>query len=369
MELKAKKTSLKYAFLALLIAIIGIVSLFSFYQTKNTFAESGSVIPTISDSNFSFKIDARHRINQRIYYDSKDVKTTTNENVTYYTYLWSQLKYLTLSITPTLDSSQDVIQSCTLSVSNKQTEDLTSTSEMKTKTLFSTVIASNKMNRRDITYYIDSDSDFSETETKKIGNDYGIYKFDFNYTYIKDGISHNKNLATIYIAVIPDSIDDISINNLKINYSVASSNKLMNIFNLTLNRASAFAYVNPTYIQWKVVGKDVNNISYALNDEVKNSKTEYFNYRIIWNATQQIQTTGTYFVFDSNDIEGTWTAYCTILNSDGTERTTIKSEELSTVKVERKSYTLMIILIVMGVVLVGSIVGLIIYVNKKKKTI
>ena len=368
MKNKAKRFS-NIFFVWAVMLLAGITFLFSnlCFSPEVTFAEQYETLPTISDGNFTVSIVAKPRKSTKIFYKTQTVTTSTNEEITYCVYNWSELEYLTLSIAASIpENTEDEYKFCRLTVSNIQTDNLqTSTGLMKEKELNKTVLTSNKMNKQVITYYIDSETNLIESEYKKIGNDFGLYKFSFNYTATIDGSDRDINVGSVYIAVVPDSIDTKTTSNLKINYNVTSSNKLMNVFHLSLANSSSYKYVNPSYIQWKVIGKDINNVEYALNDEVKNSNPSYANYKVIWNATQQIQTTGQNFLFDSNDIEGTWIAYCTILNSDGTEKITLTSEEMSTIKVERKSYTLIIVLSVVGAIAVGSVVGFLIYRKKK----
>lgn len=350
---------------AVVLFVVSITFLFSSHQ--ETYAAQYETLPTITDGNFTASFVAKARKNTRILYTTESVTTITNEEITYNVYDWKDLEYLTISISADIaENTENEYRFCELNVANIQTDDnKTSIGLFKERTISKTLLTNNRMNRQTLTYYIDSSTNLIESEFKKIGNDFGLYRFSLNYTAQIDGSERNINIGSLYIEVRPDKIDTKSTTNLKIHYDVTSSNKLMNVFQLSLANSSSYKYVNPAYIQWKVIGRDVNNVEYALNDEVKNSNTAYANYRVIWSATQQIQTTGQTFLFDSNDIEGTWIATCTILNSDGTEKTILTSEEMSTIKVERKSYTLIIILSVVGAVAIGSVVGFLIY--KKKK--
>lgn len=355
--------------LGLLIAVFCFSTLCISTPQNVACAEQLENIPVLSDLNsyFSVKTTANSRKSQKIYYENKTVNTSIGENITYLAFKWSDLYSLSFSISANMQESENEYTYYDFSASFFQTDDLsTPTTQMKTKTLVSSPITNKRIPMINLTYYIDSNTEATESDTTKIGNDFGIYKFNFTYKVIIDEITHQISLDSLYIAILPDNIDTISTANLKILKTVTSSNKLMNVFNLKLSRESAFKYVNPAYIQWSIIGKDINNVNYILTQDLKDSSPTFANYRIIWESQLPTEPTGTSFLFDSNDIEGTWIAYCTILNSDGTTREVLQSEQLSTIKVERKSYTLMIVLIVLGVAVLSSVVGLIVFIKKRK---
>ena len=111
----------------------------------------------------------------------------------------------------------------------------------------------------------------------------------------------------------------------------------MNVFNLYLSNDS-YKYVNPKHIKWSVVGLDKLKVNYVLTDKMKTDNlAQYANYKTIWESLPEADISGANFLFNSNDIEGTWTVYCTITNNNG-ETKTLSVQNLSTLKKEKESY-------------------------------
>ena len=109
------------------------------------------------------------------------------------------------------------------------------------------------------------------------------------------------------------------------------------------------------------------NVNYVLTEAMRDSDIDYANCRTIWPALPDERTTGTNFVFDSNEIEGTWTVRCVIKNSDGSEKQTLTLQNLSTIKYERPSYVWLILLILCLILLLAGIILLIIFAKKRDK--
>ena len=259
---KSLKSFFNIVLLFAMLCIMGITFLFSnfYFSCKDTFADQDD--PVISDDNFTASFAAKSRKNTRISYEIQNVTTSTNEQIKYYVYKWSEIEYLTITISANIQvGTENEYRFCELNVANIKTDDLqTSTGLMQERNINRSILTSNRMSRQTLTYYIDSDTNLVESEFKKIGNDFGLYRFSFNYTANIDGSDRNINIGSLFIAIIPDNIDTKSTSNLKINYNVTSSNKLMNVFSLSIANGSSYKYVNPSYIQWKVVGKDIINV-------------------------------------------------------------------------------------------------------------
>ena len=129
--------------------------------------------------------------------------------------------------------------------------------------LIQTDIYNNIFNSYDFSYSIDSDSKVAESQYHKNGYGFGLYKFDLVYTYLLDDQSVNVSTGSvggIYVAVIPDDVTTINDKDTKILYSISSSNKLMNVFNLYLSN-DVYKYVNPAYLEWNVVGQNKEKIN------------------------------------------------------------------------------------------------------------
>lgn len=333
---------------------------------------------TVSDANFSVSMTTSSRTGKVL---QKNQQTTTNllgEEVTYFCFKWSELQSLKFKINSQIAYSANRFTAFSFKLTNVQADDLriplteaTLNFQPTTETLYHTNITQNKFIAIDYQYFIDSKAEITETPTRSRGNDFGLYKFDFSYTYLdSDSVQHTISFGDIMVAVLPDDVDEISnsINpyDIKIFYSVTSSNKLMNVFNLYLS-SDVYRYVNPNYLQWNVVGKDLEKFQYVLTQKIKDENIgEYSTHRVLWPALAS--TTGTAFVFDSNDVEGTWTATCTIKTNDPLKADyVLKIENLSTVKQEQTSYLWLILTCVGVVVVVGVVVFLIIILKKRDK--
>lgn len=360
-----RKNVLNFVSIICLILCLFAGTMFSL-NTNQTYAEEVFTRVTVSDNNFTMKMTADSRKNISL---PKQIQTVESEtgNVSYYCFKWRDLENLQFNFSADLSSETTTFSSYQFLVTNLQTDDLTSSFGVSEPTvLYEGSIYSNKFSEFTIYYYIDSDSQISESATTKKGNDFGLYKFDFNYTSTEDEVTRKVSIGEIYVAILPDDVDEIEPSNLKILYSVSSSNKLMNIFKLYLSNDS-YKYVNPKYIQWNVVGIDKTNTEYVLSEKIKNDTPAYANYHYIWSAQSPVETFGTNFIFDSNDIEGTWTVFCTITNEDGVEKLKLTQNDLSTIKYQKPSYIWLIIVIIVVVFVLIAIITLIILKKKRDK--
>lgn len=296
--------------------------------------------------------------------------TTENGDIKYYCFNWRDISSINFRFLSSLAGSKSIFTSYEFLVTAVQTENLqTSFGQASPVQLLSGTISGNNPSIPDIYYYIDKNSNTSDSQYKFSGNDFGIYKFDFNYTFVEDSSAdspaHTISIGELYITILPENIDTISVSKLSLSYTVASSKELMNIYNVTFSNPELFKYVNPKYIKWSVFGKDKKNAEYVLTKQIRDNG--YLSYKYIWEALPTEMQEGPSFVLDTNNIEGEWTVHCTIYNTDGSEKTSLSTGNLSTIKHKEKSYIWLILGIVFAVIIIAVIIGLLIYKNKNKK--
>lgn len=332
-------------------------------NTKAIFTEE-----TVADECFSMAISVNPR--RRNFSLEKVVKTiedTAGENLSYYCFNWRDVDYLKFKINSKNLSEKRVV-GLKLVVTNLQSTYLESSVGVnESAVLYETVVKNNIFAPFEFYYYIDSDSEITEGVNRSKGNDFGLYKFDCIYTYLEEDSSNptQVSLGDICVAIIPDKIDTIDASRTKILYDIKSSNKLMNVFKLYLSN-DAYKYVNPKHLQWVVVGTDKENVNYILTKKQKEDDLDkYGNYRYIWDSLES--TSGQTFVFDSNDVEGTWTVYLQIINDDDEIIKTLTASDLSTIKVTKSSDIWWIIILIVSIFVLAGIVTLIIVKKKKDK--
>ena len=360
-----KSLLIKTISIFLIVLTLGL-GIFSLQKTETANAES-FVQQTLEDGRFSMTLTVNARNQTALDLDKRSITTVVGEEIDYYCFKWSELEYLRFRFNSTIKDNPLTFKSYQFLLTNIQTDDLqTSLGVSEPKILYQGNISNNSFSQFDFYYYIDDDANITETATRCTGNDFGLYKFDFVYTYEEDGVDISRSVGDFYIAVLPDDIDSIPVSDIRILYSISSSNKLMNVFNLYLSN-DTYRYVNPKYIQWNVVGNDKMNTSYVLTQKIKDENIAYANSSVIWQSLPEDKVTGPNFVFDSNDIEGTWTVYCTIKNTDGSEKLNLSVQNLSTIKQQAKSYLWLILLIVCLVILIAGIIALIIFYKKRDK--
>ena len=111
---------------------------------------------------------------------------------------------------------------------------------------------------------------------------------------------------------------------------------------------------------------DIEKTSYILTKQQKERELgKYANYKYIWDDLDSVN--GKEFIFDSNDIEGNWTAYLKISNEDLSEHKTLVLENLSTVKQQKKTNFWWIIILIGSCLLLVLSISLIIARHKKDK--
>ena len=363
-----------FAFLMLPAMLLsGIVSLSTTSKT-NASISANEVFDfvQVTDGNFYMTMTATGRnSSQALTKDVRNTKVTVGDKTLeydFYCFQWRELEYLRFNFrAENLSFSPTTYKSIEFKVTNVQTENLqTSFGNGEEKVLYRGNLSDNNLVEFNYWYYIDSDANRTETSIRSRGNDFGIYKFDFSYVKDDEGNDVEVSIGEIYVAILPDDIDSIQHTDMRILYSISSSNKLMNIFNLYLSK-DTYRYVNPKYIEWVVSGNDQMNANYVYSTAIRDEyDVEFANFRPIWDVPPQ-DNHGASFVFDSNDIEGTWTATCIIKNSDGTEKARLTVNDLSTIKVEQPSYVWLILLIVCLVILIGGGIALVVFYVKRDK--
>ncbi len=365
MREKAKLSS--KILIALLLALTFLsLGIFSLQKTHTANAVDFTEVTT-QNNNFSMSMSANARQSVILPLDLRPTENIVGEQIDFYCFQWRDIESLRFRFRGNIASSTTNFLRYRFVLTYLETEDLTSSlGTTNPETLYQGNISLNSFSQFDFYYYIDSDASIAETANRCTGHDFGLYKFDFIYTYLEDDIEIEVSIGDIYVAILPDDIDSISATNTRLMYTVSSSNRLMNIFNIYLSD-STYRYVNPKYLQWEAEGYDTMNVNYVLTEAMRDSDIDYANCRTLWPALPDERITGTNFVFDSNEIEGTWTVRCVIKNSDGSEKQTLTLQNLSTIKYERPSYVWLILLILCLILLLAGIILLIIFAKKRDK--
>lgn len=361
--MKARRRCLKtiVAFALLLCFGFGLAFLSPIKQTcADVFSDV--TVPTEENSPFSMRMTAVTRKAGAPL--NKDIRTVTTNSgsINYYCFKWSEIETLCFHFSA---ANSATCISHEFVVSYIPSETLTSvfsSPESVTQTLYS----GQDFSPFEFYYYIDKASHQSTSSNTKYGFGFGLYKFDFKFKYAVDGKEPEISIGEIYVAILPDDIDSIQIPiNSQIVYSISSSNKLLNVYNLQLSYN--LQYVNPKHLHWEVFGEDVDGVSYCLDKHMQ-ERLEYGNHQVIWPSyLPEDKITGANFTFDSNDIEGIWTAVLTITDSDENVKASFKVGNLSTIKVAKKSYLWLILLIIFLVLLIVATLIFIIYISRKKK--
>lgn len=342
-------------------------------DSPKSFAEPASTtIGDLTDSNNFFTIHATP-VSRRGGLVTNTKKTVSAEDgeKTFYCMNWRDISSITFQFSHSLTNSKYIFTNYEFLVSFVQTENLETSfgHDDNPKTLASGTISGNIPSFSNVYYYFDKDANTSDSDLKFNGNDFGIYKFDFNYTFLEDAEpdreAHTFSIGELYIAIVPDNIDDISVERLGLTYTVASSNALMNIYNIAFSNPDIFRYVNPKYIKWTVSGKDKGGKNYVLTKKERDDNHPLYYY--IWEALPTEMQEGASFILDTNDIEGSWVVHCTIYNTDGTEKLSLSTRTLTTVKHKVKSYLWLILLLVLLAILLAVLIWFIVYKTRNKR--
>lgn len=367
--MKTKKVILNICAIVFLSLMLGFPFLIIPQHTTSATAQQ-SVIS--KDSNFSMEMTAtaRKKTASLLLSPTKTSTTIGEEKIdyTFYSFQWRDIEYLRFRFTSTIADSHNNFTKYQFKLAYIQAESIdTSFGNGEEIILNQSNISTNTFDQIDYYYYIDSDVSMSESNLRSKGKDFGLYKFDFVYTYSDEEVSNvEKSIGEICVAIIPDDIDKITYDSMQILYTVSSSKKLMNVYNLYLSK-DYYKYVNPKYLEWIVIGTDRDNFNYAYSKQICENNIAYANYKSIWINPPQ-DAIGTNFTFDSNDIEGTWTAYCVIKNSRGEEVSRLTVENLSTIKNKESSPVWIILISILAILIASGIIGLIVFYAKRKKS-
>lgn len=363
----------------LIFSAVLMLGVFSFTKFDNAMADyTPFSSETISDTNFSVRLQVAGREATAIGMERATITNTVGNDETYLCFKWRDLKRLNFTVNGLFQqNSSTLFNDFDISMTYAQSDDLSSMIEAEQtlpKSLFPNEIQANSFQPSTLFFYIDQNADTEGLSNAKTGFGFGLYRFTFSYHFTKDNKQHPASLDTFNIAVIPDDIDEITTdaikaNNVQILRQVRSSQMLMNTYNLWLS-SDLFTYVNPKYIEWQVVGKDIENTTYVLNESMR--KGEYTNSKAIWD-TIDTPAIGTSFLFDSKNIEGTWNVTCLIkskANPEAGPRAMFTANDLSTIKVAPKSYLwLIILLIILAILIVVAVVCIILYIKKKHEKV
>ena len=321
---------------------------------------------SVTDSYFTMKMEAVPRkLSTTLYKDVREIESVAGIKANYYCFKWRDLEYLKFKLTGTNLTEKNYL-STKLVLSNIQSNTIDSAIGVEREEIILTAdVRSGYYAPTEFYYYIDSDIDLAESLYQIKGNDFGLYKFDFIYTYLEKGEQVDVSVGDISVAVIPDRVDEILETNTKIEYEIKSSNRLMNTYKLKLS-TDEYKYVNPKYLEWVILGENLEKTSYILTKQQKERELgKYANYKYIWDDLDSVN--GKEFIFDSNDIEGNWTAYLKISNEDLSEHKTLVLENLSTVKQQKKTNFWWIIILIGSCLLLVLSISLIIARHKKDK--
>lgn len=363
------KSLLKNVIILLLLATLACGTFLILYKQENVYASTNFIQEEITDNQnyFTMRLTANPRKQTTVLKDERKIANAVGDEITYHCFKWSEIQNLTFRFYSNISQSPLTFNAVKFVVTNVQSDDLTTpigTSDPKT--LFQTPIIQNTYFQSDYFYYIDKNSTVKESATTSRGNDFGLYKFDFIYTYLENSKNQDVSIGAFYVAILPDKVEEIERNDASILYSPArETRELVTIYNLKLSN-DLYKYVNPKCIRWSVQGEDQDNVKYILTQSLKDEKPgTYGSYIPIWQSLED--TNGTDFVFDSNGIEGTWTVQCTIYDSEGNEVKNLVLDGLKTIKKEKTSYLWLILLLIAVALIIVAIVGLILYRKRHDK--
>lgn len=345
---------------------------FSLPTAKSTASADFFSSQKTSDSNFSMELFATGRkISSVLPLDKRHIETTVGDETfsyDYYCFKWRDVEHLRFRFDSNILNSSNTFTSYQFLVTYIESENLEETFGNGTEKILSeNSISENSFSPFDFYYYVDSDAQVNDSKERSKGFGFGLYKFDFNYTYTdEDQQTITRSIGEFYIAILPDDINTTTHSEkIQILYSVSSSNRLLNVYNLYLSRDD-YNYVNPKYIEWLVTGTDLEKTSYVYSQKIKDSNIQYANYKAMW-QTPPNAPYGKSFVFDSNNIEGNWTVYCIIKDTNGNEKASFFVDNITTVKKAETSYVWLILVIVISVLVLSGIIALVVFYYKKQK--
>ena len=363
--------------------LLAIVSVFAFSFLSLNYSQAEVIIDNpetilndddslnISDNYYTVRFQGFNSNNTVISPEISVPILVVDKEITYICYDWSELSHIGINIQRTSTSnSQFIFTGVKLRLSFMQTENLSQNiqdfngEKYLDIPLFS---SSESLSFLPINYYINEQDNMEEGNQTKFGYGFGLYKFEFVYSYMDmsdtnqpNGIE--KSIGSVYFAVLPDNIDNLN-GSFGINYEISSSTTFLNAYTFTINN-NIYQYANPYYIEWFVEGVDEQNMRYVLTESDR--VDEYFTYSSLYKGAYPYGRNGNTFYFDSNGIEADFRITCNIYDTSGSLKNTA-SIEVTTIKVDNTSYLWLIIIgIILALVIIASII-LIIVLKKKEK--
>ena len=369
-----KKIALKtlVCIMAIFAFIFG-VNLMSLPKTANA-ANFTSV--TSQNSYFSMTMSARARqgTSSVLQEDTRTVTTYEGESITYNCFKWRELEYFTFRFIGYRPTDNVEIADYSFEVTFIQTEDLKTPigggKGPESEVLAQNTIYQNRFETFNFFYYIDSNKGHNSNNSHD-GHDFGLYRFDFRYTYLDqdtmEEIGEKQWFAMddpIYVAILPDDINNINLGRVSLSTMIIPGSELLNEFSFSLlTNNDALDYINPVYLEWEVTGKDTLNAQYCRDENMKNSDLDtYAPYKVIVPIYKEYH--GKTFLLDTNGIEGTWTVACYLIRPTG-KILLVQETNLSTIKAAKPSY-IWIVYIVLGILLLIALIAVLIIIIRNR---
>lgn len=352
--------------------VFGAATLFYVPTSQPAFKASAEMDEQVScsvgDDNFTMDMTAYARTGSVLPYTTQIVENTVGDEVEYLCFKWRDIDNLhfVLKGHPTQTT---IVESFQFKLTFVSADSLkTHIGVEEAKVLYEGGVNQSNENLN-YYYFIDSAYPIEQTATISRGNDFGLYKFDLVYTHIVGDEAVAVSIGEIFVGIIPDDIDEAisKVTNAQVEYTVESSNRLLNVYKLTLNTipADALKYVNPAYLIWSAYGTDVDGNRYVLDKDTQSSDPNFWNDQLLWEAFPN--KNGTNFTFDSNDVEGTWNVQLSIKGKNGEEKLHFEVNDLSTIKTEHKSLVWLWFLIALLVLILLLLIIILILLKRRKK--
>lgn len=343
---------------------------FSCLSNSVAFAETESFSSEIvEDENISISLTATNRQNGSLSFSKQEV-VHQNETYQYLFFKWRNLQSLNFHISKKTDGKQileDNFSATYVRSDLSVQENIDHPVEFGTSTQILPISEKLVSDAEPLSVTFLTDRSQISTENSRNGFGFGVYKFDFSYNFLDE----QQNLAipsflTCVVAVVPDDIDQAirtaKESGVSLIHEVVLPQGLVNVYDISFS-SSVFDYVNPDRIRWQATGRDTQNQDYVLYKQMQQDP-QYNNYKWIYDT--ETNTTGTPFRFSTLNIEGKWTVTCEIVGNEE-NNFSLKSPEISTVKVEKPSLWWVWLLIGMVVLLLIVTVGLSLFFWNKKR--
>jgi len=201
--------------ITLTLALLFAMHLFSQTNTKKVLAATNFTQQEISDPQNYFKM--RLSVNPRkqitILKDERTITNSIGEEVTYHCFKWSEIENLFFNFSANIAESPLTFTGIKFIVTNIQSDDLaTPIAANSQKILYQASITQNNLPQFGYNYYIDKSSTVKESSTISKGNDFGLYKFDFIYSYLENSKTRDVSIGALHVAILPDKVEEIQRN-------------------------------------------------------------------------------------------------------------------------------------------------------------